>query len=486
MQTSLELRPFGETGMRITSIGFGAWAVGGNDWKFGWGAQDDDASIGAIRKALDLGINWIDTAAAYGFGHSEEVVARALDGMSEKPLVFTKCGLVPSGDPDGGTREDITRDSIVRECEASLRRLRVEAIDLYQIHWPTDEIADIDEGWAAMLELKTAGKVRHVGVSNFDVAELERARKIGPVETLQPPYSLVKRDVEHEILPYCERNEIGVIVYAPMQSGLLTGSMTAERAAALPPDDWRSRNPEFRQPKLAENLALVERLRAVGARHGRSAGETAIAWTLHNSAVTAAIVGGRSADQVAGTIGAASFSAERRRGRGDRELLAHRERGPLREERLRSPDVRADVVAIERRREAVLTRPIVHREPRPFEAQPERMAFEEFGNEHAPRARCARGDRVRPYRAFVAVHVAADHAPDVLVRFDAPPEFARAPKTEDVEIVQPRAERRLVRRDHGRGLGPLGEPRVEPRERLGIDARARLRAFSRHVERDRP
>ncbi len=307
MQTSLERRPFGKTGMQITPVGFGAWAVGGNDWKFGWGAQDDDASIAAIRKALDLGINWIDTAAAYGFGHSEEVVARALDGIREKPLVFTKCGLVPSGDGDGGTRENITRASLVRECEASLRRLRVEAIDLYQIHWPTDEIADIDEGWAAMLELKTAGKVRHVGVSNFDVAELERAEKLGPVETLQPPYSLVKRDVENEILPYCERHDIGVIVYAPMQSGLLTGSMTAERAAALPKDDWRSRNPEFRQPKLAENLALVERLQTVGARHGRSPGETAIAWTLHNSAVTAAIVGGRSADQVAGMIGAASF-----------------------------------------------------------------------------------------------------------------------------------------------------------------------------------
>lgn len=307
MQTSLERRPFGKTGMQITPVGFGAWAVGGNDWKFGWGAQDDDASIAAIRKALDLGINWIDTAAAYGFGHSEEVVARALDGIREKPLVFTKCGLVPSGDGDGGTRENITRASLVRECEASLRRLRVEAIDLYQIHWPTDEIADIDEGWAAMLELKTAGKVRHVGVSNFDVAELERAEKLGPVETLQPPYSLVKRDVENEILPYCERHDIGVIVYAPMQSGLLTGSITAERAAALPKDDWRSRNPEFRQPKLAENLALVERLQTVGARHGRSPGETAIAWTLHNSAVTAAIVGGRSADQVAGMIGAASF-----------------------------------------------------------------------------------------------------------------------------------------------------------------------------------
>ena len=306
MNTTLEVRAFGKTEMQITRIGFGAWAIGGGDWQFGWGDQDDAESIAAIHRALDLGINWIDTAAVYGFGHSEEVVARALDGISERPYVFTKCGLVPSGEA-GAPTENISRDSIVRECEASLRRLRVEAIDLYQIHWPTDEIADIDEGWAAMDHLVRSGKVRHIGVSNFNVEELERAQRIRPVETLQPPYSLVKREVETEILPYCLAHEIGVIVYAPMQSGLLTGSMTRERAASLPANDWRSKNPEFREPKLSTNLELVERLRTVGARHGRSPGETAIAWTLRDPAVTAAIVGSRSAAQVEGTVNAGSF-----------------------------------------------------------------------------------------------------------------------------------------------------------------------------------
>jgi aryl-alcohol dehydrogenase-like predicted oxidoreductase len=303
MQTTWETRQLGNTDLYITRIGFGAWAVGGADWKFGWGAQDDDESIAAIRRALELGVNWIDTAAAYGFGHSEEVVARAIAGMSEKPLVFTKCGLVPTG--DGGAREDISRASINAECEASLRRLGVEAIDLYQIHWPSDDIAEIDEAWSAMNDLVEAGKVRHIGVSNFNVAEIERAQAVAPVSSLQPPYSLVKRDVEEEILPYCHRHRIGVIVYAPMQSGLLTGAMTRERALALPANDWRSRNPEFQEPKLTRNLKLVERLREIGARHGRSPGEVAIAWTLHNHAVTGAIVGGRSARQVDGVIGAA-------------------------------------------------------------------------------------------------------------------------------------------------------------------------------------
>jgi len=306
MQMTMKTRQLGNTDMEITPIGFGAWAVGGADWKFGWGAQDDADSIAAIQRALELGVNWIDTAAAYGFGHSEEVVARALAGMSERPFIFTKCGLVPTG--DGGAREDISRASILAECEASLRRLQVEVIDLYQIHWPADDIAQIDEAWAAMHELVQAGKVRYIGVSNFDVAELERAQAIAPVSSLQPPYSLVKRDVEDAILPYCHRHRIGVIVYAPMQSGLLTGTMTRERAAALPTNDWRSRNPEFKEPKLTRNLELVERLRAVGARHGRSAGEVAIAWTLHNPAVTGAIVGGRSAQQVEGIIGAAQLN----------------------------------------------------------------------------------------------------------------------------------------------------------------------------------
>jgi aryl-alcohol dehydrogenase-like predicted oxidoreductase len=305
MHTTLETRPLGTTGLDITPVGFGAWAIGGDDWKFGWGPQDDDASITAIRRALELGLNWIDTAAAYGFGHSEEIVAKALAGTSDRPYVFTKCGLVPSG--DGGAREDISRASIVAECEASLRRLRVEAIDLYQIHWPTDHLADIDEGWSAMEELKRAGKIRHAGVSNFTVEELERAAKIAPVESLQPPYSLVKRNVESALLPYCREHAIGVIVYSPMQSGLLSGAMTKERVQALPKTDWRSRSPDFAEPKLSRNLALVERLRAVGARHGRSPGEVAIAWTLRDPVVSGAIVGARSPAQIDGIIGAASF-----------------------------------------------------------------------------------------------------------------------------------------------------------------------------------
>jgi aryl-alcohol dehydrogenase-like predicted oxidoreductase len=307
MHTTMETRPLGTTGMEITPLGFGAWAIGGGDWKFGWGPQDDEASIGAIRRALELGINWIDTAAVYGFGHSETVVARALEGLAERPYVFTKCGLVADGGNDGGTREDLTRDSIVRECEASLRRLRVEAIDLYQIHWPTDRIEDIDEGWSAMADLKRAGKVRAIGVSNFDLAELERARAIAPVATLQPPYSLVKRDVENEILPYCAAHHIGTIVYSPMQSGMLSGAMTRERIAALPPSDWRTRSAEFIEPNLTKNLALVERLRRVGERHGRTPGEVAIAWTLRRPEVSGAIVGARSAAQIEGTIGAAAF-----------------------------------------------------------------------------------------------------------------------------------------------------------------------------------
>ena len=301
----MKRRLLGNSDLAITPLGFGAWAIGGNDWQFGWGTQSEADSIGAIQRALELGINWIDTAAAYGFGHSEEVVARALEGLAEKPYVFTKCGLVPG--PDRSTREDISRASILRECEASLRRLRVETIDLYQIHWPTDEIADIDEGWGAMDELRRAGKVRWIGVSNFNVDELERARAIAPVTSLQPPYSLVRRDAGETILPYCLAHGIGTIVYAPMQSGLLSGAMTKERAAQLPPDDWRSRNAEFKEPKLSANLALVEVLRSVGARYGRSPGEVAIAWTLGNPAVTGAIVGGRSAAQVEGTIGAAGL-----------------------------------------------------------------------------------------------------------------------------------------------------------------------------------
>lgn len=304
---NVETRQLGTTDLAITPLGFGAWAIGGADWRFGWGPQDDDASIAAIRQALAKGINWIDTAAAYGLGHSEEVVARALADVptSERPYVFTKCALVP--DAQGGMTESLDPASLRRECEASLRRLRVEAIDLYQIHWPTDNIEDIDAGWATLADLQREGKVRWIGVSNFSVAEMDRARKIELIASLQPPYSLLRRDIENDVLPYCREYHIGVIAYSPMQSGLLTGAMTKERAAALPESDWRSRNPEFQEPKLSANLALVERLRRIGAHHGASPGEVAIAWTLRDPVVTGAIVGARSPEQVDGWIGAANL-----------------------------------------------------------------------------------------------------------------------------------------------------------------------------------
>lgn len=305
--SNVDTRQLGTTDLAITPLGFGAWALGGAEGRFGWGLQDDDASVAAIQRAIARGVNWIDTAPAYGFGHSEEVVARALADIppSERPYVFTKCGLIPDG--KGGNNEVLDPASLRRECEASLRRLRVETIDLYQIHWPTDNIEDIDAGWATLADLQREGKVRWIGVSNFNVEEMDRARKIESIGSLQPPYSLVRREIENDVLPYCREYRIGVIVYAPMQSGLLTGAMTKERAAALPANDWRSRNPEFKEPKLSANLALVERLREVGARHGASPGEVAIAWTLHDPVVTGAIVGARSPEQVDGWIGAAAL-----------------------------------------------------------------------------------------------------------------------------------------------------------------------------------
>jgi aryl-alcohol dehydrogenase-like predicted oxidoreductase len=300
----METRPFGKTGMEITPIGFGAWAIGGGNWEYGWGSQDDQQSIAAIHRALDLGINWIDTAAVYGLGHSEEMVARALDGMSRRPYVFTKCSMIWNDQREVG--HSLKRDSLRRELEASLRRLRVDVIDLYQIHWPRPD-PEIEEGWAALAEFKRGGKVRHIGVSNFNVEQLQRAAAIAPVETLQPPYSLLERGVEAEVLPYARDHNIGVIVYSPMASGLLTGAMTRERVAAMPQDDWRKHDAEFQEPRLSQNLELVERLRAIGERHGRSPGEVAIAWTLHNTAVTAAIVGSRSPEQTEGVIGAGAF-----------------------------------------------------------------------------------------------------------------------------------------------------------------------------------
>lgn len=297
---------FGKTGLQITPVGFGAWAIGGGNWEFGWGPQQDEESIAAIHRALDHGINWIDTAAAYGLGHSEEVVAKALSGMSEKPLVFTKCSITWVVGGDGTVGHSLKADSIRQECEDSLRRLQTDAIDLYQIHWPNPE-EDIEEGWETLVELKKEGKIKHIGVSNFDGQQMELISKYGEVETLQPPYSLVKPAVEEEILPYCGENNIGVIVYSPMYSGMLTGKMTRERIANFPDDDWRGRDDEFQEPKLTRNLALQDLLVEIGEKHGKSAAEVSIAWTLNNPNVTAAIVGARNPGQVDGIVGAAEF-----------------------------------------------------------------------------------------------------------------------------------------------------------------------------------
>jgi aryl-alcohol dehydrogenase-like predicted oxidoreductase len=303
----MQTRKLGDSDLAITPVGYGAWAIGGSGWEFAWGPQNDDDSMAAIRRSLELGVNWIDTAAVYGLGHSEEIVARVLAGWpGTRPYVFTKCGL--RWNRQGRVYRSLMAASVRQECEASLRRLRVDVIDLYQIHWPPeDDGPDLEEGWGALAALQREGKVRWIGASNFSVEQMKRAQAIAPITTLQPPYSLIRRGVEAEILPFCQREGIGVIVYAPMASGLLTGAMTRERAANLPDDDWRRSNPSFNEPNLSGNLALVERLRAVGERHGRSPGEVAIAWTLKNPAVTGAIVGARSAAQAEGVMRAAEL-----------------------------------------------------------------------------------------------------------------------------------------------------------------------------------
>ncbi len=297
---------FGKTDMEITPVGFGAWAIGGGGWAAAWGPQDDDEAVGAIRRAVELGINWVDTAAVYGLGHSEKLVALALKGFpdADRPYVFTKCSLV--WDENRKISNVLKKDSVKRECEDSLKRLRTDVIDLYQIHWPRPD-EEIEEGWAALAELKDEGKVRHIGVSNFDAGQMGRANAVAPVETLQPPYNMLRRDIEAEILPYASENDIGVIVYSPMASGLLTGKMTRERVENMPADDWRRNNEQFNDPKLSQNLDLVERLREIGERHEKSPAEIAIAWTLRHPAVSAAIVGGRRPDQVDGIVGAADF-----------------------------------------------------------------------------------------------------------------------------------------------------------------------------------
>ena len=294
----------GRTGMQISRVGLGAWAIGGSGWWDAWGEQDDEQSIATIRRAVELGINWIDTAPIYGLGHSEEVVGRAVEGLSERPYVFTKASLLDGG--DGGVIHCLERDSILAEVEASLARLRLDVIDLYQVHWP-DPDEDIEEAWTTFAELKEQGLVRHIGVSNFDVAQMRRAQAIAPVETLQPPYSLLERDIEEEILPFAEEEGIGVIPYSPMASGLLSGAMTAERVASLPDDDWRKHDSRFQEPELSRHLATVARLQEVAARHETTAGAIAVAWTLHHPAVDGSIVGFRRPDQVAPLAAAANI-----------------------------------------------------------------------------------------------------------------------------------------------------------------------------------
>jgi aryl-alcohol dehydrogenase-like predicted oxidoreductase len=301
---TMNTKRLGNSDLQITPIGFGAWAIGGPGWEFAWGAQDDADSLAVIHEAVDAGVNWIDTAAVYGLGHSEEIVARALEGMRDRPYVFTKCSMV--WDEQRKIGHSLKAESIRRECEASLRRLKVDAIDLYQVHWPIPD-EDIEEGWAALARLKEEGKVRHIGVSNFDLRQMRRALAIAPIASLQPPYSLVRRDVERAILPFAAHQNIGVIAYSPMASGLLTGSMTRERVARLPADDWRRNDRDYQEPRLSRNLRLVEALRAIGRRHGWRPAEVAIAWVLRLPAVTGAIVGARLPGQFIDVSAAATF-----------------------------------------------------------------------------------------------------------------------------------------------------------------------------------
>ena len=298
------LRTLGNSDLQLTPIGFGAWAIGGANWEFTWGPQDDNESIAAIHRALDLGVNWIDTAAIYGLGHSEEVVGRALKSSSQKPYIFTKCSM--RWHKDRTIYRSLKAGSLAEELEGSLRRLGVEAIDLYQIHWPNPE-EELEEGWEALARFREQGKIRWIGASNFSVEQMKRVQKIAPITSLQPPYSMLRRAIEEEVLPFAQENGIGVINYSPMVSGLLTGAMTAERVAALPADDWRRRGVEFNEPRLSRNLRLVELLRKIGNGHSVNPGVVAVGWTLHHPAITAAIVGGRSARQAEGVAPALEF-----------------------------------------------------------------------------------------------------------------------------------------------------------------------------------
>jgi aryl-alcohol dehydrogenase-like predicted oxidoreductase len=307
---ALGTRRLGRDGPQITPLGLGTWAFGGGGWAFGWGPQDDVQSVAAVRRAVELGVNWVDTAAVYGHGHSEEVVGVAVRAIPEaqRPYVFTKCGLVwDDADPAKRVRNDLSPDSIRRECEASLRRLGLDRIDLYQFHWPDESGVPVEESWGAMAALADEGKVRWCGVSNFSTELLDRCEAVRHVDSLQPPFSLIEREAASRELPWCRQHDTGVIVYSPMQSGLLTGSFSKERLAALPDDDWRTRDDDFREPHLSRNLTLRDLLRPTAERLGAAVEAMAVRWVLEWEGVTGAIVGARSPAQVDGWIGAASL-----------------------------------------------------------------------------------------------------------------------------------------------------------------------------------
>jgi aryl-alcohol dehydrogenase-like predicted oxidoreductase len=318
----MKTRKLGYSELHLTTIGLGTWAMGGGDWKFGWGPQDDMASVKAIHAALDLGINWLDTAAIYGHGHAEEVVGRAIKGIRNEVVVATKCGRVWEGD----SREigkSLRPDSIKREVEASLKRLNIETIDLYQIHWPEPD-EEIEEGWAAMAQLVKEGKVRYVGVSNFSLEQLKRAQAIHPITSLQPPYSMLRREIEEEIMAYCGTNQIGIIAYSPMQAGLLTGKFTKERAAGLPDSDWRSQHPFFMEPQLSVNLQAIEQLKEIANKKNITLSQLSLAWVLRNKGVTAAIVGARSPEQIAETARAGDMSLSKEELKNIEQILSWR------------------------------------------------------------------------------------------------------------------------------------------------------------------
>lgn len=296
----MQTRRLGWTDLDLSTIGLGTWALGGGGWKFGWGPQDDKQSIATIRHALELGINWIDTAPVYGLGRSEEVVGNAIKGLTEQPIIATKCGLI--WDEDGNISTCLKKESLRSEVEASLKRLKTEVVDLYQIHWPTSNDEEIEKGWGTIADLIEEGKVRYAGVSNFSLEQLKRIQPIHPVASLQPPYSMLERGVEEELLDYCSANDIGVITYSPMQKGLLTGKVTKKWIQNLPQDDHRRGEPHFQEPELSANLELVEGLRSIAKKSSMTVAQLAIAWVLRRPEVTAAIVGARRPSQIEETV----------------------------------------------------------------------------------------------------------------------------------------------------------------------------------------